>query len=311
MYWTWQAVRCEGPPGKAEDSGRDQNTGVPKTKVCVGWEGRPHLSMLILIGLQVGLGIWLGATVVWILSLYLEDASIMDPAWGFGLVAVAWYPQLAAGGPLAERDWLLLGAVSLWGLRLGGYLTWRRWGQPEDKRYRRWREEAGSDWWWKSYFKVFLLQGVLMWVISSPLVATAVAPGVGLTWVDGLAGVLWLIGFVTEAVADWQLARFKLDLANRGALLTEGLWRYSRHPNYFGETLQWWAFYGFAVAAGAWYTLISPLLMTFLILRVSGIPILERDLSKAKPGYEEYARRTPAFAPWFPQEVSEKAGEEE
>ena len=262
------------------------------------------MSELIDLWLQAGLGIWIGVTFVWVLSLFVEDTSIMDPAWGFGFVAVAWYAQLAGGASFDGRDILLLGAVSLWGLRLGGYLAWRRWGEPEDKRYRRWREEAGSAWWWKSYFKVFLLQGFLMWVISAPLVAAVAITGPALNWLDALAGMLWLLGFGIETVADWQLARFKSDPTNQGALLTEGLWRYSRHPNYFGETVQWWAFYGFAIMAGAWYTLFSPLLMTFLILRVSGIPILERDLSDAKPGYEEYVRRTPAFIPWFPQEKS-------
>ncbi|MDX1600318.1 MAG: DUF1295 domain-containing protein [Anaerolineales bacterium] len=266
---------------------------------------------LIDIGVTAGLGIWIGVTFVWALSLFLEDASIMDPAWGFGFVAVAWYAQLAAGGAREPRDLILLGAVSLWGLRLGGYLTWRRWGEPEDKRYRRWRHQAGPSWWWKSYFKVFLLQGFLMWVISAPLVAAAVTSATALNWLDAVAGILWLLGFATESLADWQLARFKSDPANRGELLTEGLWRYSRHPNYFGETLQWWAFYGFAVAAGAWYTVFSPLLMTFLILRVSGVPILERDLSDAKPGYEDYARRTPAFVPWFPREISGHTGNQD
>ncbi len=248
------------------------------------------------------LAIWAAVTVVWLVSLALRDASIVDVFWGLGFVLVAWvYWALSEG--TTGREWILLALVTVWGVRLGGYILVRNWGHGEDYRYQRFRKNAGEAFWWRSYFTVFLLQGILMWVISAPLLAVQLpSRPAGLTFWDGLGVGVWLVGFVFEAGGDWQLQRFKADPENKGKLLTTGLWRYTRHPNYFGDAAQWWGFWLFAVAApwGA-LTVVSPIVMTFLLLKVSGVALLEKGLSKSKPGYEDYVARTSAFIPWPPK----------
>lgn len=241
-------------------------------------------------------------TLLWLVSLILHDASIIDSFWGLGYVGSYWLLAAFISHPLGPRQLLLGALVTIWGLRLAFYIGWRNWGKGEDFRYARWRQEAGRSWWWRSYFKVFLLQGIILWFVSMPLIATLLSPkDVPLSGLDGLAGLIWLIGFIFEAGGDLQLARFKSDPANKGKLLTSGLWRYTRHPNYFGDAVQWWAFYLLALAAGAWWTLLSPMLMTYLLLRVSGVTMLERSLEESKPGYEAYTRRTSAFFPGLPK----------
>lgn len=244
-------------------------------------------------------------TLLWLVSLVLRNSSVVDPFWGPGFVAVNWlYFALTPDG-FEGRKWLTASLVTVWGLRLGLYLLWRNRGKGEDFRYRKWRDETGTSWWWRSYFKVFFFQGVLLWIISAPLLAAQLGPTPdGFIWLDAVAVAVWLTGFFFEAVGDWQLARFKADPANKGKLLTSGVWRYTRHPNYFGDATQWWAFYLLALAAGGWWTVFSPILMTVLLLRVSGVALLEKSLKKEKPGYEEYVRRTSSFVPWFPKKPS-------
>ncbi len=240
--------------------------------------------------------------VLWLISLFVRDASIVDSFWGtgFAIANVFYFTQTPDGaGP---RKWLGLALVTIWGLRLSVYIFRRNWGKGEDPRYAKWRAEAGEAWWWRSLFKVFLLQGILLWLISVPLLAAqAGASPTHLTALDGLASLLWAIGFFFEAVGDGQLARFRADPANRGKVFSGGVWRYSRHPNYFGEAAMWWGYYLLAAAAGGWWTIFSPILMTFLLLRVSGVALLERGLKEAKPQYREYVESTSAFVPWFPR----------
>jgi len=166
-----------------------------------------------------------------------------------------------------------------------------------------WREEAGSSWWWKSFFKVFLLQGLIMWLVSAPLLAAMISPTPArLTVLDILGVIIWGIGFYFEAVGDWQLAQFKSDPANEGKVLRSGVWRYTRHPNYFGDAAQWWGFY--IIAANTWLgaaTIFSPILMTLLLVRVSGVALLEKNLKETKPKYRDYVKTTNAFFPWFPK----------
>jgi steroid 5-alpha reductase family enzyme len=241
-------------------------------------------------------------TAVWLLSLALRDSSIVDIFWGPGFVITnGLYFLLAPEGALSRKI-LITVLVTLWGLRLGTHILWRNWGKEEDYRYRNWRQQAGGSWWWRSFFKVFLLQGILMWIVSAPLLAAQIGSmPAGLGVLDALGIGIWLLGFSFEALGDWQLARFKANPANKGKLLTSGVWRYSRHPNYFGDAAQWWAYYLIAAAAGGWATIFSPILMTTLLVRVSGVAMLERTLKKVKPGYEEYTRTTSAFVPWFPR----------
>lgn len=244
-------------------------------------------------------------TSLWVVSLTLRDSSIVDIFWGLGFVLLAWVYFAFTPGGFSARKWLLCLLVTLWGLRLSLYILWRNWGQGEDYRYRRWREAAGGRWWWQSYFKVFLLQGFLLWLISAPLLAAQIPALPGeITPLELLGVVLWAIGFLFEAGGDLQLALFREEPSNAGRVFDGGLWRFTRHPNYFGDAVQWWAFFLFALAAGAWWTIFSPLLMTFLLVRVSGVSMLEGDLVERKPGYAEYIHRTSAFFPWFPKEPS-------
>ena len=239
--------------------------------------------------------------VLWLASLALRNSSIVDIFWGLGFVIAAWtYHALAPQA--AGRAWLLLAIVTLWGLRLSLYILWRNWGKPEDFRYAKWRAESGSRWWWKSLFQVFLLQGLLLWIVSAPLLAAQLRPASNsLTWLDGIALGVWLIGFFFEAIGDFQLARLRADPTKKGTVLRSGVWRYTRHPNYFGDAAQWWGYYLLALAAGGWWTIFSPLLMTTLLLRVSGVTLLEQTLKDSKPGYREYVESTSAFIPWFPR----------
>jgi steroid 5-alpha reductase family enzyme len=254
------------------------------------------------IHLSAGLVILGSISLLWLASLLLRDASIVDVFWGIGFIIACWFYFSRTPDGYLARKLLLSSLVTIWGLRLSLHILIRNWGKQEDFRYANWRRAAGSKWWWQSYFKVFLLQGALLWLISAPLLAAQASPTPDrLTILDYLALVIWAIGFYFEAVGDWQLARFKADPANRGKLLISGVWRYTRHPNYFGDAAQWWGYYLFALSAGGWWTIFSPLLMTYLLLRVSGVAMLERTLADSKPGYREYMQTTSAFVPWFPQ----------
>lgn len=240
-------------------------------------------------------------SLVWVGSVLKRDASIVDVFWGLGFVLAAWIYYLDSGASTLRAHGVPI-LVSLWGLRLSGYILWRNWGQGEDYRYREMRERNPRTFPLRSLFTVFWLQGALLWAISIPLLAAirAGAPR-SMTWLDGLAVVAFLIGLAFEAGGDWQLARFKGDPANRGRVLDRGFWRYTRHPNYFGDALVWWGFFLFAAAVGAWWTAYSPAVMTGLLMKVSGVALLEKKLRESKPAYRDYIERTNAFFPWFPK----------
>jgi steroid 5-alpha reductase family enzyme len=253
--------------------------------------------------LAAGLVILAAVTALWALSLVLHDSSIVDIFWGAGFVLVVWSViAIGPAGDLPLRGWLVALLVTCWGLRLSLHILWRNRGKGEDYRYRKWREEAGAPWWWRSYFKVFLLQGVIMWLVAAPVVAVVGSrPQPPLGWAEVLGAAVWLVGFVFEAAGDRQLSRFKADPANKGRLFSGGVWRYTRHPNYFGDAAVWWGHYVVAAAAGAWWTVFSPALMTFLLVRVSGVAMLESAMRDSKPGYREYIESTSAFFPLPPR----------
>jgi steroid 5-alpha reductase family enzyme len=254
-----------------------------------------------LIYLTAGLIILGLMTLLWLVSLALKNSSIVDIFWGTGFIIINWvyFALTPEGFPL--RKWLIGVLVSIWGLRLSLYILWRNWVKPEDFRYQAWREEAGSNWWWQSFFRVFLLQGVLMLIISTPLLsAQHGAMPAHLVLLDILGVGIWVIGFFLESVGDFQLARFKTNPANKGKVMDRGVWRYTRHPNYFGDSAQWWGYYLISVVAGGWWTIFSPILMTLLLLRVSGVALLEKTL-ETRPGYKEYIEKTRTFIPWFPR----------
>jgi steroid 5-alpha reductase family enzyme len=254
----------------------------------------------------VGLGVALSLlTVVWLVSLVRRDASIIDVFWALGFVALAWlYNWLTEAS--TPRAHLVLALVTLWGVRLSLYILWRNWGKGEDYRYREMRERSPKSFPWRSLFTVFWLQAVLLWAISMPLLQAQRKPiPPQLTWLDGLGILLFLIGFAFEAGGDWQLARFKADPRNEGKVLDRGFWRYTRHPNYFGDAMVWWGFFCLAAATpGSLWTIYSPILMTVLLIRVSGVALLEKRLQDVKPGYRDYVARTNAFFPWFPKQRS-------
>lgn len=243
--------------------------------------------------------VFIAMILLWLLSLRLRNASIVDIFWGSGFVLLAWLYFLQAPSNPAARAVIVIALVTIWGLRLSLHIFWRNRGKGEDFRYAAWRKEAGEKWWWQSFLKVFLLQGVLLMIISAPLlVALRSASPDYLTWLDFAGIALWSIGFFFEAVGDWQLTRFKSRPQNKGKLLTDGLWRYTRHPNYFGDAMIWWGYFLLATSAGGLWTIYSPLLMHYLLLKVSGVAMLEKTLSNSKPGYEEYIAKTNAFLPW-------------
>jgi steroid 5-alpha reductase family enzyme len=240
--------------------------------------------------------------VLWCFSLRLRDSSIVDIFWGPGFVLIAWLSLLCS--QLSPRALLLTLMVSAWGLRLAGYIAWRNWGKPEDYRYEAMRKRHGRNFPVVSLFTVFGLQGVLMWIISLPIPVGIATPRTwGVTATAGL--ILWLIGLLFEALGDCQLARFKADPANRGQVMNRGLWRYTRHPNYFGDFVVWWGFYLVAVEPGSWWwTIVGPLLMSVLLIRVSGVRLLESSLRGRLSGYAEYVQNTSAFFPLPPRQNS-------
>lgn len=238
--------------------------------------------------------------VAWLVSLAARKTDVVDSFWGPGFAVVAW-TTLAFAGPPDLRSWLLAACVTLWALRLSAHITWRNHGKPEDWRYVMIRGET-PHWPLISLVKVFAVQGALLFLISLPLQLGLLGSGRPMGPLDALGLGLFLLGFGFEAVGDWQLARYKADPA-RGPVLDTGLWRYSRHPNYFGDTCLWWGLFLLALAGGApAWTIVGPVVMTFLLLKVSGVAMLESGLKERKPAYAGYIARTSAFIPWPPKQ---------
>lgn len=253
----------------------------------------PALNFVILLVLLTGL---------WLVSVRRRDASLIDPFWGMGFVIVAW-GCLAARDVAGMRGLLLAGMTSVWGLRLSGYLLRRNWSHGvEDRRYGAMRSYWGEKFWWVSYGTVFVLQGVILWVVSLPLQVGILSPE---TYppgpVDVLGFLIWLVGVVFESVGDWQLSRFRSDPAQGGKVLDRGLWRYTRHPNYFGDFCVWWGLYVVSLGSGGWWTVFSPIVMSVLLMKVSGVALLEKDIGERRPEYARYVRETSAFWPWWPR----------
>ncbi|MDP2269662.1 MAG: DUF1295 domain-containing protein [Archangium sp.] len=231
--------------------------------------------------------------VLWGVSVKLRDSSIVDLFWGPAFVLVAWLTVFEFGA--TPRGVLIASLVSAWGLRLGAYLAWRNLGHGEDKRYAAMRAKHGDAWWWRSLFIVFGLQGGLVWIVSLPVRAGIVAGFEAWSWLDFVATVTVIVGILFESVGDWQLARFKADPANKGKIMNRGLWRFTRHPNYFGDFVVWWGLAGF----GTLFTLIGPVVMSILLIRVSGKALLEAGM-RGRPGFDEYEKATSGFFPWWP-----------
>lgn len=252
---------------------------------------------LFALALILGVGV-----VAWAVSVAIRNVAFVDSLWSlfFLLAAIVF---AASAWPLGARGLLVTVLVAIWALRLSIYITARNWGEPEDYRYQKIRANNEPGFAFKSLYIVFGLQGVLAWFIAMPLLPAIMNPG-GIGPIEIVAASLWLVGFVFEAGGDYQLARFKRDASNKGRVLDSGLWRYTRHPNYFGDFCVWWAFYLFAFSAGGWWTILSPVLMSLLLLKVSGVALLEKTITDRRPEYAAYIRRTNAFFPGVPKSTS-------
>jgi steroid 5-alpha reductase family enzyme len=250
-------------------------------------------------------GLWVISTLAfltWVLSLIKRDVSIVDSVWSLFFMAATlyWWREQAplSNGPRAPAVLLLVG---LWSLRLAAHLTWRNWGQPEDRRYQAIRARNQPGYELKSLVYVFALQALLAWVIAWPILAVLKSP-LGWHWLDGVGIALFCFGLLFESVADWQMADFKRRADDSSSVMNQGLWRYSRHPNYFGESLVWWGLFLLAAAAGApAWMIVSPVLITFLLIKVSGVPLLEQTMVERRPAYQAYIEKTSAFIPLPPK----------
>ena len=237
---------------------------------------------------------------IFLIALVKKDNSIVDIAYGGAFIAAVSSAALVSGTG-HPRQYLAGALVGIWGLRLVLHLFARSRGRGEDFRYRKWREEWGSSFVVRSFFQIYMLQGAVVFIVASPVILIMANPGANLGWMDLLGTVVWTVGFTFEAVGDHQLLAFKKDPANKGRIITTGLWRYTRHPNYFGECTLWWGVFLVALGApAALWTVLSPLTINFLLLKVSGIPMLERKYDGNR-AFEEYKKKTRPLIPWFPR----------
>lgn len=249
--------------------------------------------------MHAALAVFVYMTILYLVALWRQDNSVADVAWGPGFILAAW-STLFLDGSFSGRQLVTGALVSVWGLRLAFRIYLRNRGRGEDERYRKWREEWGRSFIIRSYLQVFLLQGAILLLNSAPVLFINSSRAEGLGLLD-LAGVLvWVLGFSFESVADWQLDRFIRNPENRGKIMDRGLWRYSRHPNYFGEVTMWWGIYLIALSVPwGWASIIGPLTISYIILFVSGVPMTERFMEN-NPAFADYKRRTSAFFPWLP-----------
>lgn len=244
--------------------------------------------------------VFIFVTSFFFLALSLKNNSVADIAWGLGFPLIA-YVTLFANGMSSPRQLLITLLVLLWGIRLSSHIFLRNKGKKEDFRYMEWRKQWGEHWKIKSYLYVFLLQGFLMLLVAFPVIFTNTYDGPSLGLFDRTGVLLWIIGFYFETVGDWQLMQFRRKTTNKGKVLQTGLWKYTRHPNYFGESLMWWGIYIITLSnLNAWWTLIGPLFITYSLLKVSGVTLLEKKYEGNKE-YKEYQKNTSAFIPWFPR----------
>lgn len=240
--------------------------------------------------------------VIFLIAQRLKDNSIVDIGWGIGFILIAITCFLKSDQSTVQ--WVTLALVPIWGLRLSTYIYGRNKGKPEDYRYAQWREEWGKNVVVRAFFQVFMLQGAIMLVVASPLYVLFSEP-LELTWNVYLAITVWLVGFFFEAVGDYQMAEFKKNPDNKGKVIRYGVWKYTRHPNYFGDATQWWGIFLLALMSPYWYiAVIGPAVMHFFLVKVSGVAMLERKY-KGNPKYADYIATTSAFIPWFPKKSVE------
>lgn len=247
--------------------------------------------------------VFLYMSLIFMLAWIKKDNSIVDIAWAIGFILVAILTFLLRTG-FVTRHVLVTALIFIWGTRLATHIAIRNRGRGEDFRYAQWRKDWGKWFFIRSFFQIYMLQGFLLLIIAYPVMLINHSKETGIVFLDTLGLIIWLIGFFFEAVGDYQLSKFKRKAENKGKIMTQGLWRYTRHPNYFGETAMWWGIFLIALSVkNGWTAVVSPLLITFLLLRVSGVKMLEKKYVDHKK-FEEYAKRTSAFFPWFSKKVN-------
>lgn len=260
--------------------------------------------MTTTIFLTTASAVLLYTTFAWLFSVWLKRADIIDPFWGPGFIVVLSAAMLASGSLSGQFRWVLFALVCIWGIRLGSHLFIRWWNEEhEDRRYAAMREAGSQLWWLRSLVTVFWLQAVILWIVATPLIFAVISQEQINPALAAVGFILFCVGLFFEAVGDFQLKAFKRRSNSQGQVLKTGLWKYTRHPNYFGDFTVWWGFFltGLACGAPAW-TVISPVIMSVLLMKVSGVGMLEKDISERRPAYAEYVQQTNAFFPWFPKQ---------
>ncbi|MDP8269103.1 MAG: DUF1295 domain-containing protein [Candidatus Tenebribacter davisii] len=244
--------------------------------------------------------VFLYMNLIFIIAVIKKNNGIVDIAWGLGFILVALFNFFYIPG-FTARQLLVTLLIVLWGIRLAHYVNCRNKSKPEDFRYANWRREWGKYWMIRTYFQVFMFQGLFMLIVVSPVFILHYDSGGKLGLLEILGSAVWIIGFLFESIGDLQMINFKKDPTNKGKIITSGVWKYTRHPNYFGESAMWWGIFLIVIniSNGLW-GIISPATITFLLLFVSGIPLLEKKY-KDNPEFQEYARKTSIFIPWFPK----------
>lgn len=248
-------------------------------------------------------GILIFVVLLFFVALKLKDNSIVDIGWGIGFIIIS-IISLISGGKFLPAGLLVSTLVTIWGLRLALHIFIRGRGKGEDFRYKKWREEWGKTLVIRSFFQIFILQGFFMLVIGIPIIVTNSSTREGLNIIDFIGAIIWIIGFIFQAVSDFQLLKFKKNPASKGKIMKDGLWKYSRHPNYFGESVMWWGIFIISISSGNYFfSVISPLTITFLLLKVSGVPMLEEKY-RDNDEYQDYIRKTSAFFPRKPLNIN-------
>jgi steroid 5-alpha reductase family enzyme len=241
---------------------------------------------------------------MFVIALIKKDNSVADIGWGLGFILVM-YITLFQNEPFMRKHKLMEFLILAWGLRLSSYIAIRNWGKPEDFRYANWRKEWGSNFLLRSFLQVFMLQGLIMFIVSLPIIIvnSNTESNQDFRFLYMIGAGVWFVGFFFETLGDHQMFMFKSDVHNNGKVMNKGLWKYTRHPNYFGESLQWWGVFLIAIPSGWWYvSIVSPVLITFLLLRVSGVTLLEKKY-EGNDKYALYKKQTNAFIPWLPKKL--------
>jgi len=235
-------------------------------------------------------------TVIFLLAQSLKDNSIVDIGWGVGFIFITIFTLFLE--EINFRKILISSLILIWGGRLSVYIFFRNRGRGEDFRYRNWRN-TWKHFQLRSYFQIFMLQGLIMLIVALPIIRVNAAAPRSLGFYDAIGLIIFLCGFLFEVIGDWQMSQFKKQPENAGKLMTAGLWQYTRHPNYFGEALLWWGIWLFAIPeVDGLFTIIAPLTITLLLRFVSGVPMLEKKY-EGKPDWEAYKAETSVFIPFL------------